>query len=208
MDIEDLNDYLVEQITGLSKEQIKSDIKRIHDLRLEVSELDTKLSALTTDSTQILDTNNQLKEEYSSLLKIKQTEAQELAFYTNKIRGIKAELPLLQAQELALNESIESFESRNDEFESRLKAIETKENEILKRELAVKKLSEEVGAQKRTNVIELKKITEAIEINNNLVKDIKLGETPIHKHIQKIQKIMDKKQIKINVLQELQQVVL
>lgn len=203
MDIDGVNDFLLQHATGKTKEELQLEIDAILTRTSTLKELESTVAALEKQNINEVERNKELREENSKLVKINQAITKENNDISARYNLMCGELPLLEAETKAYQESLTDFEAKYQLLEERIKqaqAIETKNaKDRLDTDLRIQ-TEEEL---RRYNVIQTKKLEEALLINAAQAVNLKLNKQPVHIYLNKVQAILNKKGIKLDLLKEL-----
>ena len=203
MDIERINDFLLEQVTGLTRVQIEQDVAVIKDRRAEVKELEAKITQLTASIQVETERDTELRHKTDCLTKIlAELEKQHKALETEYNKFV-VDVPMLRAESYSLTTTIESLKTEYSDINNRIKRAEELESENAKNHLAILKERQELEQQKRDNTIDTIKVKEALSIVSEKERILKINGKPSYVYLREIQALIDKKGIKLNILKEL-----
>jgi predicted RNase H-like nuclease (RuvC/YqgF family) len=203
MNFEDVNAFLIEQATGRTKEQITSDIENIELRRAEMEQLEASLAKLQASNETETAINRDLKEENTQLSKIKQSLGNEHRELEKAHKHVSATLPLLRAEHSAYEAAVASYKADHEAYEARMAQLAAQEAELLEEEARLVTLKAELDIERRTNAIQAKKNADALAISTEQLSIIELNHQPAHFYLAKIQKLLDAKGIKFDILKEL-----
>lgn len=203
MDITEVNDFLLQQATGRSKEEIQQDIEEIKRLTEEVSELRTQHTVLIKQVETATEQNTALRTENTELQNHNKALKEDNVRLDRENRHLAVTLPLLKAESEAYAEHLKEFKLKYDALEDRIKEAERIENQNNKKQQEIFESIQSEEEVKRYNVIQTKKVTDLMESNAYQVMQINLQQKPIHVHIRNIQDKLNKKNIKFDIIKEL-----
>lgn len=170
MEIEDLNDFLVEYTTGLTKEQVAQDAAIIKQRREEVATLEEKLELLNTEiPIEQAKYNDFIK--VNKELRTKQDKVKsEVAYKEAKFKLLAEELPLLEAEVEAYKDALVDHKQTWNTIENRIKKAEQLENKNIAEQAKITQDIQRAEELERKNHLDTIKANKMIATNANMVR--------------------------------------
>lgn len=201
MDITEVNDFLLQQATGRTREQVQADINGIKALRAEVVACEKRTAELTASNEVENALNIKLRGENERLKTILDSNTAHYNDLNPRYVHIVGNLPILQAKIAAKTKELTAM---NATVTALTTQKETLEADILTKTIAIEAKRRELEERERKCVYETIKVKELINTNANIADENAINSVAVHIHIRRIQGKLDKKGIKFDVLRELQ----
>lgn len=201
MDITEVNDFLLQQATGRTREQVQADINGIKALRAEVVACEKRNAELTASNEVENALNIKLRGENERLKTILDSNTAHYNDLNPRYVHIVSNLPILEAKIAAKKKELANLSATVTTLTAEREALEA---DILKRILAIDVKHKELEERERQNIYETIKVEELLNTNANIADENAINGVAVHIHVRKIQEKLDKKGIKFDVLRELQ----
>jgi len=196
MQIEDINDFLIQHATGKTKEQIAFEVK---DIKIKSAQLD-KLNQDIKEKQALYDTLINQNEQLEKKIKIHRDIVKDLDKAKEHFNMLAPQIPKMRIE-------VEMYESKMQDYQSKLDALTKQEQETDNKILSLKeeqaKLDAKIKADaEQSKILELKtlKLSKVIEEQAKQVSFIETNKKPIHVHLREIQNKLDKEGIKLNIV--------